>query len=314
MPVETTYIKSLSVDFPNGKINSSKLTNEIRTSVISVALERIDREDDTVKIVFKDVLTSGDQAVLDSLVSQHDGQVDQEPTIVKISEEDIPTGGHWSTYSDKLTAASGQSATLELSFPFPVSCLTMEFETINKQEEDTLDLVVAPDTVIAITSEDIGTVSAWTAQNYVVGNKVSYTHPTLGSRVYTCVQSTVSNEPPTNKAYWSHGYKIALSSTQYTEIGYYLSVGSDDLGRVISKTSSVVYVEKAPTGSHSSGTQVKQNIYMMKGFYLGVPTKNIIGEGKIGGTYIPADTVCRLTYHNNGGGTDTIYGILEYLY
>lgn len=53
MPIPSHYTKSLSSDFPNGKVNTSTLAAEIGSSSISIALSRIDTEDDNCYIFFK---------------------------------------------------------------------------------------------------------------------------------------------------------------------------------------------------------------------------------------------------------------------
>jgi hypothetical protein len=77
---ETSYPYSISQDFPDGRVNTAKLVQEIQRSVITKALSRIDTAGDTVYIIFKDVLTSSDKTTLDGdttnpaggLIAAHD--------------------------------------------------------------------------------------------------------------------------------------------------------------------------------------------------------------------------------------------------
>lgn len=69
----TDYAKTISTDFPNGKVDSSRLTQEIQQSPIVTALDRIDTGGDTCNIWFKAALSLGDATLLDGLVAVHSG-------------------------------------------------------------------------------------------------------------------------------------------------------------------------------------------------------------------------------------------------
>lgn len=69
----TKYTYSISTDFPNTKVASDSLVLEIQSSAIVTALDRIDTSGDVCDVWFKDVLSSGDQTILDGLVAAHAG-------------------------------------------------------------------------------------------------------------------------------------------------------------------------------------------------------------------------------------------------
>lgn len=69
----TNYPKTISTDFPNGKVATDRLALEIQSSSIVIALDRVDTEGDTCNIWFKDELVSGDVTTLDGLVAAHSG-------------------------------------------------------------------------------------------------------------------------------------------------------------------------------------------------------------------------------------------------
>jgi hypothetical protein len=71
---ETTYTFSISEDFPNGKLNGSRLRSEIQASAIITALERVDSLGDEARIVFKAELSEDDQTALNGLVAAHTGE------------------------------------------------------------------------------------------------------------------------------------------------------------------------------------------------------------------------------------------------
>jgi hypothetical protein len=73
---ETTYTYPLT-DFPNDKADAFALSEEVRESTITIAVDRVDvgppdRPLD-VDVVFKDALTTEQQDVLDGLVAAHQG-------------------------------------------------------------------------------------------------------------------------------------------------------------------------------------------------------------------------------------------------
>lgn len=100
----TTYTYSISNDFPGGSVNTSKLSNEIKASAISIALDRVDTSGGVVSIVFKTALPTADKIILDNdqstpaggLIAAHDntpslsttqpvGFVNSAGTIVKLN-------------------------------------------------------------------------------------------------------------------------------------------------------------------------------------------------------------------------------------
>ncbi len=74
MATPTTYTYSIQDDFPNHKVDSDRLSLEIRASSISVALDSISTDGDACSILFKDVLLGADESTLDTLVSVHSGE------------------------------------------------------------------------------------------------------------------------------------------------------------------------------------------------------------------------------------------------
>jgi hypothetical protein len=112
---DVSYDFTISTAFPNGKVDPARLTNEVRASAIVVALSGVNTLEDVCSVVFKDVLTSGDQSTLASLVTAHSGEplpgpaLDEDGipiTVVKTSKEDdgrqivtvSPAGVGWKTW------------------------------------------------------------------------------------------------------------------------------------------------------------------------------------------------------------------------
>lgn len=69
----TKYTYSVSGDFPNQKVNSNQLTQEIEASAIATVLDCININEDVCDIWFVDALSGGDQTILNGIVAAHQG-------------------------------------------------------------------------------------------------------------------------------------------------------------------------------------------------------------------------------------------------
>lgn len=74
MATPTKYTFTISTAFPNHKVATDRLTNEIQASTIVTALGHIDTANDACDIWFKDALSAGDVTTLDGLVAVHSGE------------------------------------------------------------------------------------------------------------------------------------------------------------------------------------------------------------------------------------------------
>jgi len=72
--MDTKYTYSISADFPNHKVDPSRLQAEIRASVIVTAQDYISTSGDVCDIFFKADLSAGDKTLLDGLVAVHSGE------------------------------------------------------------------------------------------------------------------------------------------------------------------------------------------------------------------------------------------------
>lgn len=244
---------------------------------------------------------------------------------VKISEETIATGAHFACETIRVDAIKNTTTTVNTSFPFPISALSIDFISNASHCGDKISVSNGRDTIVGNITSNVSSASAWTAQNYTVGQTVTYTDPTHGSRVYTCYINTVSNEVPTNTTYWHHGLEIPVSQTVIDNIavGYYVKlydhVNQDDVARVllVDVSNLKIYVETNLVNSFlaSSPTYIQMTVYAFKNYEMCVPWEHEIGQSKIGGSYLPKDVLVSLDYHNMSTDTDKIFiGRVEYLY
>lgn len=249
-----------------------------------------------------------------------------EPNIVVVREEDVPTGGHFGCHTVSMNITASTTGIRTSYFPMPVSVLSVEFIAEEQNRGDTFSLGVFPDTVYGILTNNTITSTHWTPQNYNV-NDIAFFY----DRNYKCIKAASSTDLPAsvnngyNMKYWlPEPYTLNVSSTVVNNIKLGFHVKLDDgiktekLGRVakIDKTNSTISVEIAPTQIFlaSSPTYIKVTTYLIWNYELGAPWERGIGETKIGGAYLPANTPIQLEYVNTHANNVYITGHVEYLY
>jgi hypothetical protein len=116
---------------------------------------------------------------------------------------------------------------------------------------------------------------------------------------------------------------ITVSDTAYAnlKVGYWFKLAdgtnTDDLGRVLEKQdNNQIKVETAASYAFAvaTPTYVKMTVKMVLHGHLPATSRLCIGESKIGGTYLAANTSMRIRYRNNDGLAKTFEFWLEYLY
>lgn len=193
----------------------------------------------------------------------------------KIKEEYIDTGGFFQTHSYKLLCTPGTTVH-DYTFPYPITALSVKFTTESQHTDDQLLMEVAPDTLI-------GVVTVGVSEN---------------DAVFTVSDTVMDNV--------SLGHFIKITD----------GVNTDDLGKVITvnTTTNQITLNTACTHSFPAGAYILLTVRVIDNYTIGYPGRYILGESKIGGSYVPKDTVVRVKYINNGESTKNFYSILEMLY
>ncbi len=144
----TKYTYSIADDTLNGKVDNDALAETIQESDIVTALDYINTEADVLDIWFKSELSSGDETILDGLVSDHDGEaLIPDPTEVTavVTEQPEPHPFAAPLYRTKNDA-------------------TTSIETCNKNSTKTIDFKL-------------------TAERYVSGGAVTIENPEFGDYI-----------------------------------------------------------------------------------------------------------------------------------
>lgn len=72
--MSSSYVYSISADFPNQQVSEDRFAQEIRLSAIVTALDYIETMSDQCTVWFKAALSGGDETILDGLVAMHSGE------------------------------------------------------------------------------------------------------------------------------------------------------------------------------------------------------------------------------------------------
>ena len=201
---------------------------------------------------------------------------------VLIDEENSKehTGGHYQclSYELNITAQTGWTEK-DISFPFSISLLAAFWINKSINEGDEVNFTVGENTVIGSITQDIS----------------------ASSTIITISKTVLDN----------------------VAIGYYISLtdgtNTDDVGRIISidKETKQITVETPTTNSFlvSTPTYVRMTIKIVSHLrFVGDNVPIIIGESKIGASFIPANTILKAKYNNKSGTAKTFSFVLEYLY
>lgn len=198
---------------------------------------------------------------------------------ITVREENTPTGENYQASAYKISVASGTGwTTKDISFPHPISLLAAEWTNMDSMRGDEIEFVVAPNTIVGVMASGVGS----------------------GISVIPVQQSVIDN--------MAIGYRADL----------YSASGVMDCGRVlnINDNDNTLTLENPTQQSFSAAwpTQVRMSIHMVRPSPLAGEGRIQLGESKIGGSYIPANTILRTKYNNKNGLPKDLAFFLEYLY
>lgn len=281
------YNYSISTDTLNGLVDCASFQREIALSTITIALVGCTVRGNNLDVEFKTALSTSEETELTTLLSNHTGESSIEEVVqkVKVLEEDgdtnKQTGGHFRAKTLAYDIPTGtQWHYTNFTFPYPICILSMEYVGVSTHEGDLIKIDIAPDTTIGEITSDVS------------------------------ISDTVINVDNNVLANIKVGYLVTLDD----------GTNSESLGYVVdlSKKDKTITVENAATiaFSASTPTSIKQTIPIIDGIEIDYTTSSIaIGATKIGGSYLPANTVLRFGYFNGDATAGKRFrAILEFLY
>lgn len=269
---------SIITDFPNRKIDMGSLINELKVAYIPV--ENLIVQGDNVNIITSLELTSEQKTILNTIIAEHQGEVATEESYtekVKIVEEAIGglTQGHFQSCTIDLYIEDATGTTYsDLSFPYPVSLFSSEWLVREEQVGDVAEFQLAPNTVCGVLR-----------QAHTSGDTVLY------------VNDTVFTEAGVS-------------------LGFYITINGQDLGRVleIDNVNLTLTVENPLASNLEAMTYIMFTVKIVPHWRFNAPGFCSVGESKIGASFIPANTVMRMVYHNYSGTAKWMVISLDYLY
>jgi hypothetical protein len=198
---------------------------------------------------------------------------------VTIKEEDTPTGGHFQskTFELEIDTTVGPHK-LEMSLPYPVNLLGAYFTNTPEMLGDTARFEMGPDTIIGAVTSPVS----------------------VGDRTFTASDTVFEH--------LAVGFEVKLSDgSNVTNLGIVTSINKTDKTFTTENESTLAF-------DLSNTVYVLQTVVMIP--YVKFPSSGVykIGQMKIGGSYIPANTTMRILYYNNSENAKTFTINFEYLY
>lgn len=198
--------------------------------------------------------------------------------IVEIKEENTSTGGYYRAITRKITATANSTSVNDYTFPVPIAVYTIFFNTTSDHEGDVVSLEIAPNSNIGVVNADVS----------------------AGDTVFTVNSTVIDN----------------------AKLGFYITLNdgtnTDEVGQVVAidEVNSTITVENPTTNSFlaSTPTYVESTLVRVKDLEIGPPGEYKLGTGKIGGSYVPANTTIRVIYVNNGSNTKNTIFLIEHTF
>ena len=199
-------------------------------------------------------------------------------TDVRIVEESTLTGGNYKADIFTYTYELGMNSYI-LSYPFPISVLTIKILSPDRSvKNNSIDLVLNPDKIIGTITKDVN-----------INDDIIYVSSSV-------LENTML------------GYNIKLDDLSNNHIGNRI-INIDTSNNCI--TLETPSIKKFST---LTPTFIKLNIYILKDYKLIHNDSHIFGDDKIGGMYIPANTMIQLNYNNKSPYKGDIAIKCDYLY
>lgn len=196
--------------------------------------------------------------------------------LVKIKEENIVTGGNFKCETRKIQVNANSTNFMDISFKYPISVYNFGFNIKNENEGDMIEVQIAPNTLVGI----------FIADSLVGSNKVN-------------VSSTAIN-------HIMAGYHVSTNiGGNNIDLGFVIAINKDQSELTLSQTLPENIFTNMP---------IFMTIKVIENYEIGPAGSYIIGEGKIGGFSIPANTIIRVIYNNLSDVDVTAVAKFEYSY
>ena len=196
---------------------------------------------------------------------------------ILVREESVPTGGHFKTETIVMNINASSTFQQGYTWNFPISILAVYLVTTSDHEGDNLEISVSPNTIIGGITSNVD----------------------INDIIITVSDTVIQNT--------SIGYKIILDDgTNSNDLGYVTNVDIDNKQLTITTP--------ATHSFDTSNTAVKRTVLFAENYEFGPAWEYVIGESKIGASYLPTGASINVKYINNTANAKKLVARLEYLY
>jgi hypothetical protein len=197
-------------------------------------------------------------------------------TSVNISQTNGDVNDNYRTESRRIFIPAGQTITTDISYPYNISVLTINWTTTNDNTGDLLNCYVAPNTVIGVITQKVNQ-----------GDTILYVSPTVIKNL-------------------QKGYQVNLTNGQQTI----------DLGEciLIDTVTNTIKVTLPVNNSMNVGSYVRITVHNVKNWIFGPADQVRLANKHLQTSYLPAGTVVRIVYQNNTNIDKMFFNFIEFLY
>lgn len=262
-------------DFLNDEVNMTNLTESIYEHNLPIKHIVVSNIECHIDMILE--LTSEQQTTLDGIVAIHDGNDIEEEEIqfFRIREEEHKAE----------TGGNFQSLVIDID--------------ITEQGTSYVDKVF-PFNISLFSSE-------WLVGEQHIGDIAEF-HLAPDTPIGVIVAPVVTGQTIFN---------VNDTVIDNLKLGFFVKIGSDDLGMCIAKdtVNMTITTEKPTTQPHNPMEYVLMTVKIVPKWRFTAPGFCSVGESKIGASFIPANTILRMVYHNKNGVDEKLFGIsIDYLY
>ncbi len=249
------------------------------------------------------------------------------------------TDGRFRCDGFEISAIANSITQKDFSWPYPVSALLLRFISEETHRGDYINCYGKPTTFLSNLNLDItpnttvlpvvSTIPLSIGMSIVITDSINT--ESLGKITNKDTEnSTVTVQTSTQFAYNKNAYisyynpvgivtntvtagdvKIVCNSTVIQNVKkgmilyIYDSINEEKLGEVfdVNKITNTITIQDSPSNSYSVGSYLRVVLHMIKNYKLGPPASHLIGDGKIGGSYILPFHIISIEYTNNSVNT-----------
>lgn len=189
---------------------------------------------------------------------------------------EIPTQGYFKSVSKKISVNANSSSFINLSWKYPVSILSLKTHVVEHQQGDRLVVKGVSDVIVGVLTAGI-------------------TEPTNILNVSSTVISTMKK-----------GFLCSLLDSS--------NGNHNSLGEVNDTSPTTITTDSVTTTTFGAGTTYVKMTNVMIDITFGSPGYLVIGDTKVGSSYVKKNQVIVSEYTNNSNIAKDVYIYIEYLY